>query len=121
MFYLSDLFSDFTDKIYNYFYQEDSPPIEIYKQYFSENTYNSQVKQPDELVRLDIEILSLADSKNLWIEKDVEYVAKFLSNFCLNSQNYNSLSKYGKDKIDSIFKEESPAIKEAIRQSDCSK
>ncbi len=121
MFYLSDLFSEFTDTIYTYFYQQDSPPVELYKQYFSEHAYNTQTKQPDELVKLDIEILSLADSKNLWIGKDVEYVAKFLSNFCLDSQNYNSLSQYGKDKIDAIFKEDSPAIQESIKQSECTK
>lgn len=96
------------------------PPIELYKQYFSiYANYNPKGRLPDELIALDIEIISLADSKECYTEASVKYVAKFLSNFCKNSVSYNALSKYGKEKIDSIYTCEETSIQKAIKASGC--
>ncbi len=99
----------------------DIPPVELFKQYFSENTYDAKARPPDELLKLDIEILSLADSWNLGQEKDIEYISKFVSNFCTDSKNYNFLSKDGKARIDSIFLEDSPSVRKAVTKSGCTK
>ncbi len=97
----------------------DVPPVELFKQYFSEETYKPQSETPKDLIDFDIKVLSLADSWNLGQEKDIEYLAKFLSNFCASSENYHSLSKDGKARIDAIFIEESPAMQKAVIQSGC--
>jgi hypothetical protein len=115
--------------VFNFFSGEDSqlnerssvdvPPMELFMQHFSERTYDPGNKLPAELVKLDIEILSLADSLNLGQPEDINYVAKFLASFCKGSESYNVLSKEGKERIDSIYSEESPAVRKAIIKSGC--
>ena len=97
----------------------DTPPVELFKQYFAEDNYNLESKTPVELLKLDIEISSLFDSGGHDSEEDIKYVAKFMSNFCNTSKNYNSLSKIGKEKIDSIFLGKQSAVLKAIEKSGC--
>lgn len=117
------------NEAYDYFFGEsskftttdhqDAPPIELFMQFYAKDQYTPQNKLPEELVRFEIDALCLADSKNLGQPKDIEYIAKFLSNFCKDSKNYNLLSTAGKERIDSIFHEESQSIQKAITKSGC--
>ena len=93
----------------------------MFKQHFAESTYSPESKTPADLSRLDIEISSLFDTGGHDSEEDIEYVAKFLSSFCKDSKNYDSLSKVGKEKIDSIFHGKQSAVLKDIEKSKCFK
>jgi hypothetical protein len=119
MFNIFDYFTGNDKDLNHEMIHNEAPIVESFKQYFSSDTYDSKVRPSDELLRLDIEILSLFEGGGMSPKEDLEYVAKFLSNFCKDSENYKLLSKDGKEKLNSIFDGKPLSVREAVKRSNC--